>query len=215
MVVSQTFTPSFLYVDARSNASSQPAACDWPSEMMQNYFDFQYEMIDALLWSDVSRYISANYKGWMFANNTLTLHWVTAIDTLANGVLWSFWSAISNAITSVALLMLAAWSVIQSNVEWFSILFKDRPIVRDYKEMLDIETRLFNVAFFRSKQMDLSRPFESDLIKALNTVVKKYQWVWLLEPGVEIKQGASMADILLDLIEMNASMRHFISWWKN
>jgi hypothetical protein len=41
--------------------------------------------------------------------------------------------------------------------------------------MLDIETRLFDVAFFRSKQMDLSRPFESDLIKALNTVVKKYQ----------------------------------------
>jgi hypothetical protein len=41
--------------------------------------------------------------------------------------------------------------------------------------MLDIETRLFDVAYIRSKQMDLSRPFESDLIKALNQIVKKYQ----------------------------------------
>lgn len=215
MVIFHAFTPSFLYVDARSNASSQPAACNWPSEMMQNYFNFQYEMIDALLWSDVSRYISANFKGWMFTNKVLTLHSVSAIDTLANGVMWSFWSAISNSVTSVVLLMLAAWSVIQSNIEWFSILFKDRPIVRDYKEMLDIETRLFDVAYIRSKQMDLSRPFESDLIKALNQIVKKYQWIWLLEPWVEIREGASMADILLDLIEMNSSMRHFISWWKN
>jgi hypothetical protein len=55
------------------------------------------------------------------------------------------------------------------------VLFKDRPIVRDYKEMLDIETSLFNVAFFRSKQMDLTKPFESDLIEGLNSVIKAYQ----------------------------------------
>jgi hypothetical protein len=28
MVIFHAFTPSFLYVDARSNASSQPAACN-------------------------------------------------------------------------------------------------------------------------------------------------------------------------------------------
>jgi hypothetical protein len=56
-----------------------------------------------------------------------------------------------------------------------AILFKDRPIVRDYKQMLDIETTLFDVAFFRSKQIDLTRPFESDLLKELDVLIKKYQ----------------------------------------
>jgi hypothetical protein len=41
-----------------------------------------------------------------------------------------------------------------------AILFKDRPAVRDYKEMLDIESQLFDFAYFRSKQINLTRPLE-------------------------------------------------------
>jgi hypothetical protein len=36
-------------------------------------------------------------------------------------------------------------------------LLKDRPIVRDYKEMLDIETEIFDTAFSFSRKVDLRR----------------------------------------------------------
>jgi hypothetical protein len=41
--------------------------------------------------------------------------------------------------------------------------------------MLDIETVLFDVAYFRSKQINLTRPFESSLIAQLNDLIEKYQ----------------------------------------
>jgi hypothetical protein len=41
--------------------------------------------------------------------------------------------------------------------------------------MLDIETALFDVAYFRSKQVNLTRPFESNLLEAYNELIKKYQ----------------------------------------
>ena len=208
-----SFAPCFLYVDARWNSGGQSATCDWPSEMMQNYFNFQRDAISVLLWWDVSRRLATQWGRWLFTDKVLELNWVSAIDILASTIIWGLWSIASNAITSVVLLLLAAESVIQSNIEWFAVLFKDRPIVRDYKEMLDIETSLFNVAFFRSKQMDLTKPFESDLVESLNSVIKAYQWVWLLEPWSEVKWGESMAEFLLDLFYMNTSMKHFLTWW--
>jgi hypothetical protein len=45
-------------------------------------------------------------------------------------------------------------------VEGFAILFKDRPIVRDYKQMLDIETEIFDTAFSFSKSIDLTRSLQ-------------------------------------------------------
>lgn len=208
-----SFTPCFLYVDARSNSGSQPETCGWPSEMMMNYFNFQKEAANVLMWSDVSRRLSTSWTRWLFTDRVLELNGVSAIDLLASTVVWGLWSIISNVATSVVLLLLASESVIQSNIEWFAVLFKDRPIVRDYKEMLAIETALFDVAFFRSKQIDLTRPFESDLYDAMNALIKKYQWVWLLEPWSELKWGESMAELLLNLIYMNTSMKHFLTWW--
>jgi hypothetical protein len=41
--------------------------------------------------------------------------------------------------------------------------------------MLDIEVGLYDVAFSRSKQMDLTRSFQSDLLKNFNELIKKYQ----------------------------------------
>jgi hypothetical protein len=74
------------------------------------------------------------------------------------------------------LLLLSSASILQSNTEGLAILFKDRPIVRDYKEMLDIETQLFDVAFFRSKQIDLTRPFEDDeLFEKFKKLIEEYE----------------------------------------
>ena len=162
VIIFQTFWSSLVYAETK-NANEQPAVCNWPTEMMDNYFTFQQEAVSILLWSRLNeRRFSVKLKEWLFKNQVLQLHATSALDLLASNVLGSMKSWISNSITSVVLLLLSSASILQSNTEGLAILFKDRPIVRDYKEMLDIETQLFDVAFFRSKQIDLTRPFEDD-----------------------------------------------------
>ena len=209
VVFFQTFVPSFLNVEAKSEVTSQPEVCSWPSEMMSNYFNFQSEAVNILFKSEMNeRLLDVSFGSWgLFSNKVLDL---SAIDLIARSLVWNFRSSASNLLTSAVLLLLVSSSVVQSNVEWWAILFKDRPIVRDYKSMLDIETQLFDVAYFRSKQINLLHPLEWDSFDGLSKLIKKYQDIWLLEKGNELSKNSSMADVLSDLLLMNAAMKHFI-----
>lgn len=215
-ILVQIIGTRFSYVEARRNDNQQPATCNWPSGMMTKYFEFQNEAKKILLWSNINsmRYSSAFGDGWVFSNQVLWLKWTSAIDLIAANVAWNIGSFVSNVTTSVFLFELTAESVLQSNIEWFAILFQDRPIVRDYKKMLDIETELFDVAYFRSKQVDLNTAKDPELQKNFNELIKKYQKAWLLEAwnGVE---NVSLREIIFDLVSMNTSMKHFIMLWWN
>jgi len=194
-------------------AKEQPAVCGWPSKEMAQYFAFQNEMISALFNSDAQEKLLTiwNTNWWLFSEWTLELP-STAMDLVAGSVLWNVSSIISSAMTSYVLIRLATISTVWSSVNTLAILFKDRPIVRDYREMMNIETNLFDTAFFRSKQMNLTRPMEDwQLQKELNSIIKKYRENGLLEKSNnQIKASSSIADILSDLILMNAAMKHFI-----
>lgn len=213
IIVFQAFTLNFSYVEAKKVDTRQPITCNWPSEMMSYYLEFQKESAKILLSSEINsmRFSASFGNWWLFTNKVLDLKWTTAIDLVASSVVWNTKSFVSNTITSVVLLALASASVIQSNTEWLAILFKDRPIVRDYKSMMDIETELFDIAYFRSKQINLNHPFKSDLLNEFKNLIKKYQWLWLLEKwNNDVKGDESMANIIKDLVSMNASMKHFI-----
>ena len=203
----------FTYVNASNNDTKQKETCNWPSKTMTDYFNFQEESIGILLWSEInSKRFSVSTGLWgLFTNKVLNLP--TPIDHVASNVIWEIRSFVSNTTTSVFLLILAWGSAIQSNTEWLAILFKDRPIVRDYKRTLDIETTLFDVAYFRSKSINLLSPFDSDLLEKFEKLIKKYQDLWLLEKWENIKKSENMADIITDLISMNASMKGFLLRW--
>lgn len=214
IVLLQPIFINFTYVQALGWSNSQPPVCNWPSEMMSNYFAFQQEMKSTLLWSEVQerRFNSSVWTWWLFGKGTLKLP--SALDLVASSIVGWAESAVSMAGTSVVLLLLAARSVMQSNTEWFAILFKDRPIVRDYKTMLDIETDLFNLAYFRSKQMNLTLQLEKEeTYDELNKIIEKYQWVWLLYKGAKMQKTESLASILEELVAMNTAMKHFILFW--
>jgi len=214
IVFLQSIFMNFTYVEALGWSNSQPPVCDWPSEMMSNYFNFQQEMKFALLWSEVQerRFNSSVRTWWLFGKWSLKLP--SALDLVASNVAAGVESTVSTAGTSAVLLVLAAVSVIQSNTEWFAILFKDRPIVRDYKTMLDIETDLFDLAYFRSKQMNLTLPLEKqETYDKLNEIIEKYQWLWLLYKWEKMQKTESLAGILEELVTMNTAMKHFILFW--
>jgi len=211
LVIYFVFSPISANVEASWWASQQPAVCWWPSKTMSMYFDFQDEVKSILFWSKVNErlYNVTNGNKWLFSSKVLEL---SPMDALAFNVLSSVGSVISTTSTSVVLLLLASVSVIQSNADGFVILFKDRPIVRDYKYMLDIETELFDIAYYRSKQINLTLPFDSDvLMKNFLKIIQKYQDLWLFEKtGRKPSSDVSMADVLTDLLIMNSAMRNFI-----
>jgi len=212
VVLFQVIWINFLYVEAADNSSKQREVCNWPSETMQDYFNFQKEMKSAMLWSALNEKLyNTSTTEWLFTKWTLKLP--SALDFVASNIVWSAKSTVSVAGTSVVLLILAAASVFQANTEWFTVLFRDRPIVRDYRTMLDIETELFDVAFFVSKQMNLTHQFQTkEIYDKLNTVIEKYQWKWLfvLWDNGKLQWTESIANVLEELLKMNAAMKHFI-----
>ena len=209
VVFFQAIVPSSFFVEAKDSAKSQPEVCTWPSEMMSKYFNFQKEAINILWWSKVEeRLMQLTASTWrVFTNKVLKVP-ASAIDLLATTV--GVKSTVSNVVTSSVLLLLISASVLESNVDGFALLFKDRPIVRDYKQMLDIETQLFDVAYFRSKQIDLTRPIQWDILSWLNNLLEKYKKNWLLSQDVPLSTK-SMAGAITNLIEMNTAMKDFIS----
>ena len=168
------FSPFFLFV----NAAEQPSICSWPSEYMSMYFDFQREMADALLNSDVTeKSLTVWYSDWwLFTQGKLQLH-DKVLNAAANGAVWQLSSILSSSLTYVVVILVASASVVESNVWGLAILLRDRVIVRDYKELMDIETRLFNVALSRSKQLNLMRQIntESKLWQDLSDIIAKYR----------------------------------------
>ena len=210
-ILSQAFLPSFLYVKADDSVSKQPEVCSWPSEMMMNYFNFQAEARSILLGSDLKeRLLNVSFGSWsLFTNKVLDL---SAIDLIASSFMWKFRSSASNFLTSVVLSALVSASIMQEVTD-FAVLFEDRPVVREYKKMLDIDTQLFDVAYFNSKQINLTRPLEWNMWTNLGNLIKRYQEIWLLDSGWELKWGESMVDVIFDLLSMNAAMKHFIAWW--
>jgi len=214
IVLLQPIFINFTYVEALGWSNSQPPVCNWPSEMMSYYFKFQREMKSVLLWSDVQerRFNASVWTWWLFGKWSLKLP--SAVDLVASSIWSNAKSTVSMAGTSVVLLMLAAKSVFQSNTEWFAILFKDRPIVRDYRTMLDIETDLFDVAYFRSKQMNLTVPLDKEeTYNKLSAIIEKYQWLWLLYKWSKMQKTETLAGILEELVTMNTAMKHFILFW--
>ena len=218
IIVVYSFFSNYIYVEAKDEYTSQPAVCNWPSETMSDYFDFQWKALKILLWSDVNsiRFSTTFDNWWLFTDKVLKLKWVSAIDILATNALWNTKSFVSNTVTSLVLIFLTSVSIIRSNTEWFAILFKDRPIVRDYKTMLDIETNLFEVAYFRSKQINLTRDLDSASLKnSLNDLIVEYQEKWLLATWVKLNKNVSMYDVISDLVYMNTAMKQFILVWWN
>ena len=214
IILFNSFIPSFLFAESKS----QPEVCSGPSEMMSQYFNFQKEIKSALLGKFNEKHFYKDVWQWrLFTKQVLTLPTQSAIDFLASNIRWSTKSILSNSVTSAVILLLASASVLQSNTEWLAILFKDRPIVREYKTMLDIETDLFNIAYFQSKSINLTIKLDGEIYENINNIIKKYQESWLFDNSwpKSLNWNESMADILIEMISINTSMKNFILFlWK-
>lgn len=205
----------FFGVKAKET-KEQREVCSWPSQTMGLYFQFQNEMMSAMLWSEISekRFYSTKSDGGLFKERYLTLGTgsINALDILATSIRWNMQAAWSTITTLTVLLELAGLSVLQSNTEWLWILTKDRVIVREYKSLLDIETSLMELAYYLSQHVNLLASFDWNLLNNVKSVIEKYQELWLLEKTDNLNRlnWVTIADIMGDLVLMNGYMKHFI-----
>lgn len=207
-----SFCP-FLWVNAKSS-EQQPEVCAWPSKMMALYFQFQNDMMSAMLWSEINekRFATTKTDGGLFTEKYLTLGTgsINALDMLATSIRWNMKAAWSSITTLSVLLGLAAISVWQSNTEGLRILTKDRVIVREYKHLLDIETSLMELAYYLSQHVSLVNKIDWNLMENIKSVIKKYQNLWLLEEKDSSVGEVTIADIMSEMFTMNMYMKHFI-----
>lgn len=208
----------FIGVDAK-NPNQQPDVCNGPSKTMSLYFQFQRDVMSTMLWSKINekRFVTTKTDWWLFTEKFLTLSTgsVNALNIIATSVRWDIQAAWSSISTLSVLLSLASMSALQSNTEWLWILVKDRVIVRDYKQMLNIETSLMELGYFLSQRVNLISKIEWPLLENFKSVVKHYQDAWLLkETNLNNIWNITIADILKDMIIMNAYMKHFILYNK-
>ena len=204
----------FISINAK-NPNKQPDVCNGPSKTMSLYFQFQRDVISAMLWSQINekRFVTTKSDWGLFKEKYLTLGTgsVNALNMIATSVRWDMQAAWSSISTLTVLLSLAAWSALQSNTEWLWILVKDRVIVRDYKQMLDIENSLMELAYFLSQRINLISKIEWPILENFKSVIKKYQDEWLLKKtNLNDLSNTTIAYILNDMVIMNAYMKHFI-----
>lgn len=215
----QVFFGNFSYVEAvkDDNSNEQPQVCSWPSDTFSLYIDFQNEIMEIIWGSDINekRYAVALGDDWLFAQNILPLvqDAPAVVNIAATSVLNNLQSMSQATIVTTFLLELSAISVGESSIEWlWTVLFKDRPIVRDYRSLLQIETQLTQLTYNLSKKVSLIKLFQGDLLDNINSVIKKYQELWLLEETEKkwLDWWVTLVSVISDLVMMNASMKNFI-----
>lgn len=214
----QVFIPSISYAANKTdNSTKQNPVCAAPWETMVMYLQFQQDALNAILGADVdeARLPASLSTEWLFTDKVLSL-WTgspAALDMAVSGIVWKARSLASAWITTTSLLAWTTWSTVLSSTEWLIwILWQSRPIVREYKSLLDIETRLFNAAYELSDEVSLVKPLDGNLAQRLKSLVKDYQDKWLLQWNWTIASSVTLSAVLYDFVEMNASMKHFVLW---
>ncbi|MDR2191118.1 MAG: hypothetical protein LBP53_08395 [Candidatus Peribacteria bacterium] len=205
------FQHSFSFAQSTSS-SPENDVCGAPAPMMLLYQQFQSEMASALLGGGLGEKIfEATVSPWgLFTSKVLRLP--TTDNSVADSLLTSLWNNVRRlgqaSLTTVALLTLSALSVGSSNLEGLSILWQDRVIVREWKTLLQIETKLSQIAYHLGKQANIVAQLENT--NNLKRILEKYQEAGLFT-GVAGSSNASYFDILSQLAIMNSAMKIFIS----
>jgi hypothetical protein len=210
------FQHSFSFIQAQSSptasAEQMPAACSAPPPMMLQYQQFQNEMASALLggaFGEKKFEAEVSPMGW-FTSKALPRP--TAENNVVDTILSSLWNnsrrLAQATLTTTFLLELAALSVVGSNLGGFAILFEDRAVVRDRKTLLQIETKISQIAYYLGKTANITVPLAD--FSSLYSLVATYQEQGLFT-GMTSSSSASYADILSDVSSMNAAMKFFIA----
>ncbi|MDR3169681.1 MAG: hypothetical protein LBU27_08310 [Candidatus Peribacteria bacterium] len=207
--------PVFLFAQ-NTQSTSDTDICAAPGETMLLYQRFQQEMASALLGGVLGEHIFNAEFSVMGLFTSKVLHLPTTNNSVLDTIRQTLWNNSRRlgtaTVTTTVLLALAGVSVGVSNIEGFAILFQNRAIVRDYKSLLQIETKLNQIAYFLGKRTNLIAKLDNTGDGgALQKIVEKYVEEGLFTGNVRNDQ-TTYVGILTSLMRMNAGVKQFLSF---
>ncbi|MDR0860484.1 MAG: hypothetical protein LBO09_05980 [Candidatus Peribacteria bacterium] len=206
--------PAFSLAQTSQPPDTQSDVCGAPGETMLLYQKFQRDISSALLGGVLGEKIfqtEFSVRG-LFTSETLRLPTTgnNALDTVISTLRNNSRRLGSATVTTTVLLALAGASVVSSNLEGFAILFQNRAIVRDWRSLLQIETRISQIAYSLGKRANLIGTLNEDG-GALQAIVQQYVNEGLFTGEVRTDKTTYSA-ILTSLTRMNAGMKMFLSF---
>jgi len=195
----------------------RPSVCWATPDTLIYYLDFQREMSSALQTEDFKSVVETIQESekWIFSNWLLKLGQLENFEnTLAGKSLQVFYKTAERTTISILTLAylfeLSAISASSDNTIYFTILFHDRPIVRDWSRVLDVEWNLSKNAQRIWDMWQIQQTMEST--KPFQEIIKKYQGKWLLSWWSNLPPSMKYTDLITELAFMNASVKRFIAY---
>ena len=195
----------------------RPSVCWATPDTLIYYLDFQREMSSALQTEDFKSVVETIQESekWIFSNWLLKLGQLENFEnTLAGKSLQVFYKTAERTTISILTLAylfeLSAISAASDNTIYFTILFHDRPIVRDWSRVLDVEWNLSKNAQRIWDMWQIQQTMEST--EPFQKIVEKYQGKWLLSWWSNLPPSMKYTDLITELAFMNASVKRFIAY---
>lgn len=149
--------------------------------------------------------------GGLFSDKVLSIPKLenSALDL----ILKSTWQNIKRlgtaSLTTFALLQLAQFSVVTSNLQGLAILYQDRAIVREWRSLLQIDTTVSQLAYHLGKTVNILSPLSD--ISRVQKVFLAYQEKGLFQGVTESTNNVSYLALLREMARINAVMKDFIA----
>ena len=215
----QLITPNFLinktYAEnATRKCENNEPVCSATPDSLSIYLEFQKEMANLLSKNGFKTATETMEEGGagLFTSKMLQLTGLqTFNNSLAGQSLRIFDITVTRSataiITATFLFELAAVGALADNTIGLSVLFQERPIVRDRMKLLDVERSLNTAAYELWRAWEIAKTVVE--MEKINAIIKKYVDKGLFTEGSQFKSWRYM-DIIMELVELNATMKRFL-----
>lgn len=213
----QTFASNFFYAAAQEKTcEDNPPVCTATSPSMQIYLEFQKEMATLLAtkkFKTATEQVS-EWKWWLFTSKILAL---TGVESFADSLVWktiriadiTATRSATSILTSIFLFQLSAVTAIMDNTISLTILLQDRPIVRDWSKLLDVERTLSEIAYELWSNWEIANKITE--VSAFDNIINKYKWEWLIKDAT-FWWSIAYTDLILQLTELNSAIKWFLAY---
>lgn len=213
------FSPFFSYTFAQEKQSceSNPLVCSATPQTMNLYLEFQSEAAGLLKTNNFETATEAVNQGeWgIFTNKLLEIDALERFDeSLAGQALKVFYLTSARSatalITSAFLFELSALSTLADSSVGLTVLFHDRPIVRDWAKLLEIERNLNQSAYYLGKVWEITKTITK--AEQLRSLLKSYEDKGLFQDTATFPSSITYTDLITNLVRLNLAVKAFLAY---
>lgn len=208
---------SYTLAQEKQSCESNPPVCSATPQTMNLYLEFQSEAAGFLKTNKFETATEAVNQGeWgIFSNKLLEIKALERFDeSLAGQALKLFYVTSARSatalITSAFVFELSALSTLADSSVGLTILFHDRPIVRDWAKLLEIERNLNQSAYHLGKVWEITKTLTK--AEQLRSLLKNYEKKGLFQDTESFPSSITYTDLISNLVRLNLAVKAFLAY---